>query len=217
MPPLMTIVSCGNSRFEPIHALIVERRNLAVFLRTQSLQPRLARVDDQHAQSGRDLHFDEALQIVVVILIVDADAAFHRHGDISSRISDRRAHRRDTIGDERRFAHQARAEASGLHAIRRTTDVEIDFVITHLRADARGSGQIDRIGTAELQADGMFRRVEPEQPFAIAVQRGAGRHHLGIQTRVRREQAMEMTAMAVRPVHHRRDAYAPRLDFFRLA
>ena len=144
------------------------------------------------------------MQIGVGVLLVDADAAFHRNRNI-----DRRAHRRDAIGDQRRFAHQARAETPRLHAIRRTSHVEINFVVAVIDADARRRSEVRWIVSTELQGDGMFRHVESEQAIAIAVQCGAGRHHLGIQTRMRRQQTVEITAMPVCPIHH--GSYAKRV------
>ncbi len=156
---------------------------------------------DEHVAAGRAHGLDEALEIGVFILLVDAEAALHR-----DRNRDRRAHRGDAVGDERGLAHQACAEASRLHAIGRATDVEIDLVVAERFADARGGGELARLRTAELQRDRMLDRIEPEQPRAIAVQHGRRRDHLGVEPRVRRQQTVEEPAVAVRPVHHRGDA-----------
>ena len=43
----------------------------------------------------------------------------------------------------------------------------------------------------------------------ITVQQRAGGHHLGIKPGVARQQAVEITAMAVGPIHHGGDGQAP--------
>jgi len=135
--------------------------------------------------------------IGVVILFVDADAALYRY-----RYVDGGAHRGDAVGNQRRLAHQARAEAPGLHAIGRAADIEVDLVVAELGADASRSGQLRRLVATELQRDRMLVRAEAEQALAIAMQHRAGRDHLAVQARVRRQQAMEIAAMTVGPVHH---------------
>ena len=137
------------------------------------------------------------------ILLVDADAAFHR-----DRNANRRFHRGDAIGDQRRLRHQAGAEAAFLHAVGRTADIEIDLVIAEIGADARRSGKRRRLAAAELQRHRMLERIEAEQARAVAAQHRAGGEHFGIDQRAAREQAMEEPAMPVGPFHHRGDAEA---------
>ena len=96
--------------------------------------------------------------------------------------------------------HQAGAEAALLHAIGRAADIEIDLVIAEIRADARALRQRVRIGAAELQGDRMLRRIEAEQPRAVAMQHRAGRDHLGVKQRTARQQAMERTGNAGRSI-----------------
>ena len=67
----------------------------------------------------------------------------------------------------------------------------------------------DVIAAAELQRKRMLLFIEGEMPRDIAMQQRAGRHHLGVQARMRREQAMKKPAMAIGPVHHRSDAQPP--------
>ena len=146
----------------------------------------------------------ERVERLLRVLVVDADAAFHR-----DRNRDRRLHRRDAIADQPRLRHQAGAEAALLHAVGRAADIEIDLVVAEIGADARARGaSAARIGAAELQRDRMLGRIEAEQPRAVAVQHRAGGHHLGVEQRAARQQAMEEPAMPVGPFHHRRDAEA---------
>ena len=52
----------------------------------------------------------------------------------------------------------------------------------------------------------MLGRIEADQPLAVAVQHRAGGHHLGVDQRAARQQAMEEPAVPVGPFHHRRNA-----------
>ena len=54
----------------------------------------------------------------------------------------------------------------------------------------------------------MFRRREAEMPLQIAVQDGAGVDHLGVEQGAGCQQTVEVAAVPIRPVHHRRDAEA---------
>src|SRR4029079_3690300 len=103
------------------------------------------------------------------ILVVDADAAFHRDRD-----RDRGLHGGNAIADQPGLPHQAGAEAALLHAVRWTADVEIDLVVAEIRADPRATGERRRIAAAKLQRHRMLRRIEADQPFAVAVQNRAG-------------------------------------------
>ena len=113
---------------------------------------------------------------------------------------------RDALRHARRLEHQRRAETAGLDAVARTADVEIDLVVAGRSAEPRRGRELAGIAAAELQRDGMLARIEAQQPVGVAVQQRARRDHLGIQPRMRRQQAQQIPQMAVRAVHHRRDA-----------
>src|SRR5208283_2859466 len=121
---------------------------------------------------------------------------------------DPRLHRGDAIADKLRFAHQAGAESAAFHALGGATDIEIDFVIAKIGAYFRRLRQQQRIGPAELQGDGMLRRIKAQQAGAVPKQDRGGSKHLGIKPRAVRQDAMEDPAMPVRPIHHRRHAKA---------
>ena len=184
---------------EAKHDVVVERRDVAVFARRQAGEPGLARMHDQRVGAGRDDMSRESRQRLLRILVVDADAAFHRHRD-----RNRGLHRGHAIADQRRLRHQAGAEAALLHPLRRATDVEIDLVIAEIRADPRATGERHGIAAAELERHRMLGRIETDQPVAVAAQHRAGGHHLGIDQRAARQQAMEEPAVPVGPFHHRR-------------
>jgi hypothetical protein len=191
----------GPRGLEPVDARIIERRNLAVFLRREPVQPGLARVHDERRHARACHRFDEAREIRFAVLVVDADPALDCHRD-----RDARRHSRNACGDEIRLRHQARAEPALLHARRRTADVEIDFVVAERLADRSRVGKLGGIRPAELQRERMLLRAEPEQPVALAVDHGLRRHHLRIEARMPRHLAVEEPAMPVRPIHHRGDA-----------
>ena len=106
---------------------------------------------------------DQREQRLARLLLVDADAAFDGDGNV-----DRRRHRRDAFGDQRRLAHQAGAEAAVLHPVGRAAAIEVDLVVAEIGADARRLGEPRRLRAAELQRDRMLDRVEADQPLARA-------------------------------------------------
>ena len=152
--------------------------------------------------------FDQREQRLARLLLVDADAAFDGDGNVG-----RRRHRRHAFGHQRRLAHQAGAEAAVLHPIGRAAAIEVDLVVAEFGADARGLGEPLRLRAAELQGERMLARVKADQPLARAEHDRVRRHHLAVEPRATRQQAMEDAAMPVRPIHHRRDTEAPARHF----
>ena len=143
----------GARGLEPVDAVVVERRDLAVLLRRQTVEPRLARVHDEGAAAGAGDRIDEALQVGLAVLLVDADAALDGDGH-----GDALLHGGDAGGDQLRLRHEAGAEAALLHAVGGAADVEVDLVVAETFTDRGGFGERGRIGAAELQRDGMRRR-----------------------------------------------------------
>src|SRR5262249_18995362 len=126
--------------FEPVDASIIERRDVAILPRRETLEPSLARVDDQRGDASLFDRAGERFKRLLRILIVDADTAFDRDRQL-----DRAGHGGDTVADERWLRHQTGAETAHLHAIRRTADVEVDLVIAELFGDTRALGEVPRI------------------------------------------------------------------------
>ncbi len=162
-------------------------------------------MDDQRIRAGSDHAACQRIERNFRILIVDADPAFDR-----DRNTHRALHRIDAFSDKRRLSHQTGAKTAILHPIRRTSDIEIDFVVAEILADLRSYREIARLGAAKLKRHGMFACVETEQTPAVAMKNGAGRQHLRIKPRKPRHQAVEDTAMPVGPIHHRCDAKSMR-------
>jgi hypothetical protein len=187
----------GSRRLQAIDASVIQRRNFPVLLRRQTMQPGLARVHDEGLATSAAHRIDEPLEVGFAILIVNADAALHRHRNVH-----RGLHGRDARRNQRRLRHKTGAEAALLHPVRRTSDIEIDFVVATRGADRGRIGQLSGIRAAKLKRNGMLVVREPEQAVAIAVDHGIRRHHLGIEKRVASQQPMEGPAMAVRPIHH---------------
>src|SRR5581483_10245880 len=141
----------GPALLQTMDASIVERRYVAVLLRAQALEPCLARMHDEaRAARAGDL-VDEAIEALLGILIVDADAAFDGDGKAGAchHLGDARAHKRG-------LGHEASAEAARLHPVRRAAHVEVDLVVTEIRADPRGLRELVRIAAAELQRERML-------------------------------------------------------------
>ena len=93
-----------------------------------------------------------------------------------------------------------------LHAVGRAADVEVDLVVAErLRRSRAASASFAGSEPPSCSATGCSLGVEAEQPLAIAMEHRVGRHHLGVEQRAPRQQAMEEPAMPVRPIHHGRD------------
>src|SRR5262249_33843063 len=91
----------------------------------------------------------------------------------------------------------------GLHAIARTTDVQVDLVVARPRTEPGGRGELLGIRAAELERDRMLRDVEAQQALCVAAQERARGDHLRVQQGVRRERARQKAKMPVGPIHHR--------------
>ena len=194
----------GHRCLQPVDPVVVERRDVAVFLRRQSVEPGLAGMHDQRIGAGGDDAARQRIERDFRILIVDAEPAFDGDGN-----ADRALHGVDAFGDQRRLRHQAGAEAAVLHPVRRTADIEVDLVIAEILADLRSRREIARVRTAELQRHRMLAGIEAKQPRAIAMDDGARGQHLRVKPGTPRHQTVEHAAMPVGPVHHRREAKSP--------
>ena len=189
--------------FQPVDALIVERRNLAVFLRRQTLEPGLAGMDDESAATRLHHRDDEAGEVFLVILIVDADPALHRDRQL-----DRFAHGAHAVAHQFRLGHQAGAETAHLHPVRRAADIEIDLGIAEILAPLRGLGQECRIAAANLQCHRLLAVLKAQKPLAVAMADRLRRNHFRVKKSMRRELTVEDAAVPVGPIHHGRNGKA---------
>ncbi|GMA77319.1 hypothetical protein GCM10025880_37360 [Methylorubrum aminovorans] len=94
-------------------------------------------MDDESVGASRDYRAGHGVEGLLDILIVDAEAAFHRDG-----YGDGRLHGRDAGADQVRLAHQAGAEASLLHPVGRAADIEVDLGVTEIGGDPRRRREI---------------------------------------------------------------------------
>src|ERR1700737_3646775 len=157
-------------------------------------------MDDQRIDA-RFLHdAREFVEVLLPVLIVDADAAFDGDRNLHARL-----HGRDPTGDEARFPHETSAKTALLHAVRGTADVEINLIVAEIGCDLRALRKLFGLAAAELKRNWMLRRTEGKKPCAVAVDDRRRRDHFRIDARTAREQAMEKPAMPIGPFHHRSD------------
>ena len=161
-------------------------------------------MNDEHAAPGVVQRADEVAHRAVIFAAVDADAVLD--GD---RNGDSILHGADAGGDEMWLGHQAGAKGAALHPFRRTATVQIDLVVARPLAHACGTSQLVGFAAAELQCDRMLGCIEAQMMRGVTVKERAGGHHLRVQARPRRELPVQVAAVPVGPVHHRRDAEAP--------
>ena len=194
---------------QPVHYLIAQRRNLAVLLRVQPIQPGIARVHHKAAAAGRSHHVHEVMHELVVLTPVNADTVLDRHRHLHHRL-----HRRHAISHPLGLGHQAGAKGPLAHPVTGAAAVQVDLVVAIGLPLTRGPRQQLRIIAAQLQHHALALLAPPQQMVQIAMRDGLRRHHLGIQPGPPRQQPVKAAAMAVGPVHHRRhrDAKTGRKD-----
>ncbi len=178
--------------------VVVERRNLAILLGRKSGQHGSSRVHDQGIDTRGRHRVDECREKLIVVAIIDADPAFHR--DRQVRAIPQTAH---AVGHQSGLEHEAGAKRAVLDAVAGAADVEIDLGVTRHGADARRFGKFLRIAAAELQSDRMLGRVMVEQAAHVAAHDGLGDNHFRVQQGMGRIQPVQVTAVAVGPIHHR--------------
>ena len=183
---------------EPVGPVVAQRRDLAVLLRRQALQPGLARVHEEHVAAGGRHGIDEGEEEVVILLLVHAQTALHGDRDV-----DGIDHRRHALCHQRGLLHQAGTETPRLHAVGRAANVEIHLVVAPVLGDTRRVRQVCRLAAAQLHGDGVLHGIETQQPITVAMDHRLRMHHLGIQARIGRQQPVEHAAMRICPVHHR--------------
>ena len=185
---------------------VAQRRDLAVLLGRQTLEPGIACMHDEHAAARLGHGADEVAHETIVLALVDAYAVLDRDGHAHCV-----HHGLDTVGHKLGLVHEAGAEGPALHALARAATVEVDLVVAPLLAQARAVRQVLRLAAAQLQRHGVFRRIEAQVPRHIAMQQRARGHHLGVEQGVVRQQAVQVAAVAVGPVEHGGDGHAPRV------
>ena len=152
------------------------------------------------AATGRTHGINEALEKLVAVFIVDADARLDR-----DRYVDVRKHDLHAVGNRIRIGHQAGTKLAALHPVAGTADIDVDLIVAEFGATP---GRLDhqvRITAAQLQCKRVFGRIVNQHCFVIAMMNRCRGNHLRVQHCARAQQPHEVTAVTVRPVHHRRD------------
>ncbi len=203
MPPLRTISRSGKSLLQLRRDLVAQRRHLAVFLGREPFEDGDPRMHGEAPAPGLAHLADEIAEFGIAVAPVDTDAVLHRH-----RYLHRIQHRLHAVRHQRRMPHQAGADHVVLDPVAGATDVEVDLVVAGLFRQPRAGRQFRRHAAAQLQRQRVLAFVVAEEALAIAVQQRAGSDHLGVEQGVTGQLAQEEAAVAIGPVHHRRNGKA---------
>src|SRR6056297_2154060 len=77
-----------------------------------------------------------------------------------------------------------------------------------LGPEPRRRGQLGRIGATTLQGDRVFFWVVVQQVQRLPPHQRRRGHHLGVKQRLTADEPVQIPAMTVGPIHHRRDGQA---------
>ena len=190
---------------ELVSHVVTQWRDFAVFFGRETLQPGVACVHDKHRATGLRHRADKVAHKAIVFVFINTDAVLDRDRHI-----DHIDHGFDTVGHQHGLVHQAGAKGPALYAFAGAAAVQINLVVAPLRAQTGGHRQVGRLAATQLQGQRMLLGVKAQMPVDITVHERAGGHHFGIQAGVAGEEAVQIAAMAVGPVHHGGDGQAPR-------
>src|SRR5262249_28546643 len=143
----------GVRGLEAPHTGVIERGQLAVLLGREALEPGLARVHDEARAAGVGDDINKAIKVAFAVLVVDTDPALD--GD---RHAQPALHRRYAARNQLGLGHQTGAEPALLYPVRRTADIEVDFIVTKRLPQLRGIRERPRLAPGQLQGHGMFGR-----------------------------------------------------------
>ena len=83
------------------------------------------------------------MQVFVAVQVVNANAVLD-----CNRNADARAHGMDQFGYQLGFGHQTGTELAGLHPVRRTTHIDVDFRVAVILSHYSGLGHLERVAAA---------------------------------------------------------------------
>ena len=161
-------------------------------------------MDDKHLAACIGHRAYEIAHKVIALDLVDADAVLDGDGHVHHI-----HHGLDAIGHQTGLVHQTGAKRAALHAFAGAAAVEVDLVIAPLRTQTGALRQIGRLAAAQLQGNRVLARIKTKMARNIAMDQGTGGHHLGIEQGVLAEQTVQITAVPICPIHHRRNRHAP--------
>ena len=199
----------GPVALELVHQVVTQRRDGAVLLGIQPIEPGFARVHGEALgpRGGHRIH--EVQQFRVGIPIVDADPVLHRHRQGAGG-----HHGRHATGYLVGIGHQAGPETSLLHLFAGATHIEVDFVVAPVRRQLGGFSQQGRIVAAHLQGKGMLDRIKAQQPLQPSARlagirllarmvQGLGHHHFAIEQAATGDLPHQHPEVPIGVVHHR--------------
>ncbi len=163
-------------------------------------------MDDEDPAAGFGDGADEVAHEAVALVGVQADAVLDRDLERAGL-----AHRAHARGHALRLGHQAGAEGATLYARARAAAVEVDLGVAPALGQPRGVGELGRLAATDLQRERVLGAAMVEVARDVAVAQRSGGDHLGVEPHVARQQPVQVPAVAVGPVEHRRDAQAPGL------
>jgi len=154
MPPLRMMGNPARG-LQPIYPVIVERRDVTIFLRRQSIEPGFAGVDDQRIRAGGDDAVRQRIQRCFRILIVDADPALTVTRDVHGALQ-WHGHKRRPAPAPPSNRRQKRPPLPDPTA----ADIEVDFFVAKILADFRCCGEM-RDRSPKLKRCRVLACIEP--------------------------------------------------------
>lgn len=118
-------VQFGHLRLEAVHEIVMQRRDFAVLLGRETLEPRLAGVDNEYAAARIADCLYKVLEELPTVELVYPDTALDGDGNAYGIL-----HGLEAVGHEVLALHEAGAEVPVLYAVRRASAVQVDFLET---------------------------------------------------------------------------------------
>ena len=143
---------------ELLDHVIAQRRYIAVLLRRQPFEYGDARMHDKGIAPGSVYLTDEVAELGIAVVAIDADPMLDRHRQAAGLM-----HGIHTLGYQGRMGHQTGTDHVVLHPVARTAHVQIDLGKACVLGQRRTGRQLPRIATAQLQRQGLLRRIEAEK------------------------------------------------------
>ena len=139
-------------------------------------------MDNEYAAARIGDGADKVAEKFPGVQFVDTDAALDGYGNAHGVL-----HRLKAVGDQVLVFHEARAEVSVLHAVRRAAAIQVDFLESGLFDHLAAFGQIGGIRAAQLQHRGVFEFLMAQEQVRIGMQQRVGRDHFAVQQDVFRQ------------------------------
>ena len=199
---------------ELVHQVVAQRRDGAVLLWIQTIQPGLAGMHCEAAAACRRQGVHKVEQFGIGVAIINANPVLYRHWQGAGG-----RHRFDTAGHLVGIGHQTSPKATFAHLLARATQIEVHLVVVPVGRQAHGLGQQPGIIPPQLQGQGFFARIEADQPFQASTRLGRiwclagmvqrlGHHHFAVQQAVQADLTHQHAKMPIGVVQHWRHTEA---------